>query len=114
MAVPNSRVWEQRVINWLWGWHNVWSSVFNLIIGNQYTYCFTDRVTLLSSLIKYTYYLCGVCLQAGKVAVFTHGFHYDSVCEPRNLPCHWDKDRNGVRLVLLKTLSELREPTPTL
>lgn len=52
VAVLSSRVWEQCIISWLrspdwnsfllWRCHDVQSSVLNHIIGNQYTYCYTD------------------------------------------------------------------------
>lgn len=76
----------------LWHWHNRQTYVLNHIIGNQYTYCFTDTEG---------------CTVWGWDAVY-----FDKInvlyswtvtqSRSRNLPCHWDKDRNGVRLVPLK------------
>lgn len=48
------------------------------------------------------YYPSEVCPQAVQVGSLPAGFDNDSVWESRNLPCHRDKDRNGVRLVPLK------------
>lgn len=48
---------------------------------------------------------CVILLESvsGQVGVFhPSASTHDTVWESRNLPCHQDKDRNGVRLVLLK------------
>lgn len=59
------------------------------------------------ALIKQMYYPPGACLRAAAAVAQVGVFHpsastHDAVRESRNLPCHQDKDRNGVRLVLLK------------
>lgn len=52
------------------------------------------------SLIKLLYYTPGLSLR---------GLHNDSK-RSRNLPRHWDKDRNGVRLVPLKLFLSRQMP----
>lgn len=76
VAVLQSRVWDRCLISWLWCWPNQMSESSHKI---HFLLCFN--------------WVSPVC------TIETWGY------ESRNLPCHQDKDRNGVRPIPCLPLS---------
>lgn len=128
VAALHCRLWEQCIISWLRS--PGWNPFISLVeLAHDAELCFESHHRKSMHLLLYrhrqvwTFLFFNPGLRSSlfwlnrrvvlllsafcTVQVWSFPPHWLRVSEPRNLPCHWDKDRNGVRACPTQALSEL-------